>query len=114
MGRLTKLSIIANDTTGQLRDPSAMVQDPKTGRWHFWVVYMPGKTRSGWRGYLHHYSAESIEGPWRNDGLALNHSADPHAFDNGGMFSPSAIYDPDEGKWYLFYSGTGANMTRDP
>lgn len=114
--KLTKLRFIAKDVSGNLRDPSAVIQDPKTGLWHFWVVFMPGSTQPGWRGYLHHYvslntSVESTE--WLSLGLALNHSSDPKAFDSGGMFSPSAVYDatgPRPG-WYLFYSGTGANYT---
>lgn len=165
--RLKQLRIIALDPTGNLRDPSAVVQDPVTGKWHFWVVYMPGATQPGWQGFLHHYEVmitsvfhahdrrlpahdlfifshhyydhcvrchtdrdthtlshtsvhthtrkhthenthhveirahglQSVNSSidtteWASFGLALNHSSDPHAFDSGGMFSPSAIYDP--------------------
>lgn len=109
--QLTKVSILADDETGNLRDPSGMIQDPKTGRWHFWVVFVPGSTKPGWAGYLHHYSADAIEGPFTNHGLALNHSSDSAAFDYSGMFSSSALYDEEEAAWYLFYSGTGANDT---
>ena len=54
---LTYVSTIANDSTGNLRDPSSVVQDPATGRWHFYVDYMAGKTQPGWHAVLHHYSA---------------------------------------------------------
>ena len=53
--RLKQMRIIALDPTGNLRDPSAVVQDPVTGKWHFWAVYMPGATQPGWQGFLHHY-----------------------------------------------------------
>merc|ERR1712107_929702 len=109
--RLTQVSIIAENSTGNLRDPSGMVKDPKTGRWHFWVVYIPGTFQPGWSGYLHHYSADSMEGPFTNHGQAMDHSTDPSAFDFNGMFSLSALYDEDEDMWYLHYSGTGANFT---
>ena len=108
---LTLMHTIASDDTGNLRDPSAMIQDVASGQWHFWVVYMSGATQPGWAGYIHHWSSPSIEGPFTNRGLALNHSADPNSFDHHGMFSPSAIFDPDDGHWYLFYSGTGKNYT---
>eukprot|EP00041_Stephanoeca_diplocostata_P015559 m.297419 g.297419 ORF g.297419 m.297419 type:complete len:463 (+) comp20080_c0_seq2:74-1462(+) len=106
--------IIADDPTGNLRDPSAMIQDPNTLLWHFWVVYMPGATEPGWNGFLHHYvsSNSSLDTcVWENHGLALNHSSDPNAYDAQGMFSPSALYDPNGSNpgWYLFYSGCGAN-----
>ena len=96
-----------------------MVQDPKTGQWHFYVDYMEGSTQPGWHSYQHHYSADSIDGPWTNNGIAegLNHSADPKAWDFAGTFSPSLIYSADEGEdqdepmWYLFYSASGANQS---
>lgn len=56
---LTRDVVIAVDPTGNLRDPSAAVQDT-SGRWHFWVDYMPGKTQPGWAAYQHHYSAASL------------------------------------------------------
>jgi len=108
--RLTKVNLVAYDPTGNLRDPSAMIRDPKTGRWHFWVVWSGG-AHGGWGGYLHHYSADAIEGSWTNHGRAMNHSADPEAFDYRGMFSPSALYDEQADAWYLFYSGIGSNTT---
>lgn len=109
---LSTVRTIATDPSGNLRDPSAPVQDPTTGLWHFWVVYIPGATQPGWHGYLHHYrskntTVESTE--WEGLGLALNHSADQAAYDCCGMFSPSAIYDG--GRWWLFYSGTAANYS---
>lgn len=109
--KLTLRHIIAKDPSGNLRDPSAMIQDPNTLRWHFWVVFVPGSEQPGWAGYLHHYSSDSIAGPFVSHGLALNHSADPGAFDHHGMFSPSAVYDAASERWYLFYSGTGSNYT---
>ena len=83
---LTYVSTIANDTTGNLRDPSSVVQDPSTGRWHFYVDYMAGKTQPGWHSVLHHYSAAAIEGPYTNHGIApgMNHSDDPTAWDYAG------------------------------
>ena len=111
--QLAFVKTIANDSTGQLRDPSSVVQDPATSRWHFYVDYMPGTTEPGWHASLHHYSANAIEGPWTNHGIApgLNHSADSHAWDYAGTFSPSLIYAPDEGMWYMFYSASGANQS---
>lgn len=103
---------IANDTTGNLRDPSAAVFDSVGGRWHFWVDYMPGSTKPGWHSFQHHYSAEKIEGPWTNHGLAINHSTDPKAWDYAGTFSPSVIFAEDEKLWYLFYSASGANQSK--
>ena len=111
--RLAFVKTIANDSTGQLRDPSSVVQDPATSRWHFYVDYMPGSLEPGWHAFLHHYSAAEIEGPWTNHGIApgLNHSADPQAWDYAGTFSPSLIYAPDEQLWYMFYSASGANQS---
>eukprot|EP00966_Prymnesium_polylepis_P136175 3146516-Prymnesium_polylepis.1 len=109
--KLTLQHVIAKDPSGNLRDPSAMIQDPKTLHWHFWVVFVPGSAQPGWAGYLHHYSSDSVAGPFVSHGLALNHSADPGAFDHHGMFSPSAVYDAASERWYLFYSGTGSNYT---
>ena len=42
--RLAHVRTIASDPAGNLRDPSAVVQDPKTKRWHFWVgmMILPG------------------------------------------------------------------------
>ena len=109
----TFVTTIANDTTGNIRDPSSVVQDPKTGKWHFYVDYMKGKlSKSGWHAYLHHYSAVDIEGPWINHGIAkgLNHSSTTAtAWDNAGTFSSSLIYDADDASWYLFYSALPAN-----
>lgn len=56
------VSIIATRDDGNLRDPSAVVQDPVTGMWHFWVDYMAGATQPGWHAELHHYSATNITG----------------------------------------------------
>eukprot|EP00039_Didymoeca_costata_P021577 m.344905 g.344905 ORF g.344905 m.344905 type:complete len:452 (+) comp25383_c0_seq1:138-1493(+) len=108
---LEYVSTIALDMTGNLRDPSAVVQDPVTKLYHFWVDYMPGSINPGWNAVLHHYSAPAITGPWTNHGLAINHSTDPNAWDFNGTFSPSVIYSADETPpmWYLFYSASGAN-----
>ena len=108
---LSYVKTIALDPTGNLRDPSAAVQDPKTKRWHFWVDYMPGHTQPGWHAFLHHYSAETITGPWTNHGLALNHSTNPTAWDYSGQFSSSVIFDEDDQLWYLFYSASGRNQS---
>ena len=96
------VSIVATRTDGNLRDPSAAVQDPVTGLWHFWVDYMPGATQPGWHAELHHYVADSITGPWRSKGKCVNHSTDPKAWDYAGQFSPSGIYSPHEEPpmWY--------------
>ena len=100
--------MIATDGSGNLRDPSAMIQDPATKKWHFWVDYMSGGTQAGWHAYQHHYSADAIAGPWKLEGLAFNHSTtDPEAWDYAGQFSPSVIYDaaePGDAKWFYFYS----------
>jgi hypothetical protein len=44
--------IIAQEPGGSLlRDPSPAVKDPATGRWHFWVDYVPNSdplAPSGW------------------------------------------------------------------
>ena len=74
---LNYVETIALDTTGNLGGPPAVVQDPETGRWHFWVYYMPSATQPGWHAYLHHDSASE----WINHGLALNHSSDRRAWD---------------------------------
>jgi hypothetical protein len=101
---------IANASTGNLRDPSSVVQDPKTGQWHF---YVDAYTTNSWHSYQNHYAADNIDGPWTNHGIApgLNHSTDPKAWDYAGMFSPSLIYVPAEHIWYIFYSASGTNQT---
>lgn len=117
---LQYVKTIAYDPQNNLRDPSPVIQDPATGRWHFWVDWMPSSTNpngDGWHAYLRHYSAPEIEGPWVNHGyqgqpFALNHSSDPHAWDYAGQFSPSAIYDAAEKTWWLYYSAAGANQTK--
>lgn len=83
-----------------------MVQDPNTGKWHYWVDYMPGRTEPGWAAFLHHYSAPTTAGPWTNHGLIMNKSSDPAAWDSNGMLSSSVIRDPSDGKWYIFYTAT--------
>jgi hypothetical protein len=100
---------IAEDPAGNMRDPSAAVQDPVTKKWHFWVDHMNGSTQPGWYAYIHHYSAPEILGPWVSHGLALPHSNDPNAWDNQGTFSSSVIYSAEEERWYMFYSASGAN-----
>lgn len=104
---------LTNETTGNLRDPSAMVRDPATGMWHFYTDYMPGDVMPGWDAYLHHYSAPDIMGPWTNHGIApgLNHSDDPTDWDFKGTFSSSLIYSPNDEPepWFIFYSASGAN-----
>ena len=95
-----------------MRDPSAAVQDPKTKRWHFWVDHMNGTHEPGWHAFLHHWSAPSILGPWTSHGLALPHATDPAAWDFAGTFSPSVIYSPEEERWFLFYSASGANQSK--
>jgi hypothetical protein len=109
---LTYVQTIAFDPHACMRDPSAMVQDPKTNRWHFWVDHMNGTHQPGWHAFLHHYSAPEIMGPWESHGLALPHSTDPTAWDYAGTFSPSVIYSPEEGLWFLFYSASGANQSK--
>ena len=113
---LSFVSMIATDASGNLRDPSAMIQDPATKKWHFWVDYMSGGTQAGWHAYQHHYSADAIAGPWKLEGLAFNHSTtDPEAWDYAGQFSPSVIYDaaePGDAKWFYFYSASGANQSK--
>ncbi len=108
---LNFVKTIAFDPHGNLRDPSAAVQDPVTKRWHFWVDHMNGSTKPGWDAYLYHYSAPEILGPWESHGLALPHSSDPKAWDYSGTFSSSAIYSDEEKLWYLFYSASGANQS---
>jgi hypothetical protein len=89
---LNYVKTIAVDPTGNLRDPSAMVQDSQTKLWHFWVDYMPGSHQPGWHAVLHHYSAPEITGPWTNHGLALNHSTDPAAWDYAGQVRLSLTF----------------------
>eukprot|EP00037_Helgoeca_nana_P018779 m.181134 g.181134 ORF g.181134 m.181134 type:complete len:490 (-) comp24588_c0_seq1:216-1685(-) len=108
---LNFVATIAHDPNGNLRDPSAMVQDPGTGRWHFWVDHMNGSTQPGWHADLYHYSAPAIAGPWLSHGLALPHSTDPAAWDSAGTFSPSVIYSAEEKRWFLFYSASSANQS---
>lgn len=36
------LTPIMHDKTGFIRDPSSPIQDPVTGRWHAWVVWVSG------------------------------------------------------------------------
>ena len=91
---LQYVKTIADDPQNNLRDPSPMIQDPATGRWHFWVDWMPSATSpngDGWHAYLRHYSAPAIEGPWVSHGyqgqpFALNHSSDPSAWDYAGAW----------------------------
>jgi hypothetical protein len=112
---LTYVDTVASDPDGNLRDPSPVIQDPVTGRYHFWVDWLPGATMPGWDAYLRHYSAPNITGPWVNHGLALNHSSDPAAWDYAGQFSSSAFFDAedgtDHGTWWLYYSASGANQS---
>ena len=111
---------IAYDPKANVRDPSPVIQDPATGRWHFWVDWMPpgpvgtaGWRGDGWHASLRHYSAPEIEGPWvASHGFALNHSTDPSAWDYSGQFSSSAIYDAADKTWWLYYSASGANQTK--
>ena len=108
---LTRVSTIAADPAGHLRDPSAPLRDPSDGSWHFWVDFIPLSqgTKDGWHAVLHHYSASALEGPWRAHGPdALNWSTDAAAWDSGGMLSPAAMYSPEERQWYLFYTGVSA------
>jgi len=106
--RLTYVRDLFTDPAGFLRDPSSPIQDPATGRWHVWVVFVPpAYGTEGWSGLINHFHSP---GPDLNTslvaaGLALNHSADPAAFDHTGMCSPGAQYDADERRWYLFYTG---------
>ena len=108
--RLTRLSTVAEDPTGHLRDPSSALLDAATGTWHFWVDYIPlaQGTQNGWHAYLHHYTAPSIFGPWASKGLALNWSSDASAWDSGGTLSPSVLFSAEEGLWFLFYTGTNS------
>ena len=82
---LEYVSTIAYDPAGNMRDPSPVVQDPVSGRWHFWVDWLPNATMDGWDAYQRHYSAADILGPWVNHGIALNHSADPTTWDSVGQ-----------------------------
>eukprot|EP01051_Picozoa_sp_SAG22_P031504 SAG22_NODE_12797_length_429_cov_0.700000_2_plen_102_part_01 len=93
------------DPTGFIRDPSSPIQDPETGRWHAWVVWVPPAFGSeGWSGFIQHFSSPALDANWTNHGIALNHSTDPLAFDHTGMCSPGAQYDPATKKWFLFYT----------
>eukprot|EP01052_Picozoa_sp_SAG31_P009378 SAG31_NODE_490_length_14932_cov_9.350300_15_plen_249_part_00 len=73
---------------------------------------MNGTVEPGWHAFLHHYSAPQIEGPWTAHGLALPHSTDSKAWDYAGTFSPSTIYCEEEKLWYMFYSASAANQTK--
>ena len=108
---LQYVKTIAYDPANNLRDPSPAVQDPATGRWHFWVDFMPGAQGPGWEASLKHFSAPEITGPWASQGFALNHSTDPAAWDYAGQFSPSTIYDAADKTWWLYYSASGKNQT---
>jgi hypothetical protein len=113
---LTFVSMIATAHGGNLRDPSPVVQDPATKRWHFWVDYVPltdPLSPAGWHAFQWHYSAPEIAGPWTAHGLAFNHSARPDAWDHSGQLSPSVIYDEREQTWYYFYSATGTNYSHN-
>lgn len=121
------ISTIAYEPDNNLRDPSSVVQDPVTGRWHFWVDWMPGAQGPGWQARLKHFSAPAnvfdsprphrsnisnmTGNPWTNHGFALNLSLDPKAADSTGQFSSSVIYDDDEKLWWLFYSASSANQS---
>jgi hypothetical protein len=117
---LEYVKTIAYDPKNNVRDPSPVIQDPATGRWHFWVDWMPASVSAdgnGWLAYLRHYSAPEIEGPWVSHGyqgqpFALNHSTDPKAWDYAGQFSSAAIYDAADKTWWLYYSASGANHTK--
>eukprot|EP00040_Diaphanoeca_grandis_P006561 m.37896 g.37896 ORF g.37896 m.37896 type:complete len:167 (-) comp17778_c0_seq1:1083-1583(-) len=108
---LKYIDTIAYDSNANVRDPSSVIQDPKTGKWHFWVDWMPGSVSPGWDAYLRHYSAPNITGPWLDEGFALNHSTNRNAWDYAGQFSSSALYDKDDKTWWLFYSASGANQS---
>ena len=99
---LNFVATIAHDPNANMRDPSAMLQDPVSKTWHFWVDHMNGSTQPGWHAFLHHYSAPAIVGPWtlQPPTPALPHSSDPDAWDFAGSFSPSVIYEPEEKLWY--------------
>ncbi len=119
---------IAYEPENNLRDPSSVVQDPVTGRWHFWVDWMPGGQGPGWHARLKHFSApaDAFDGAgpshvsnisnitgniWTNHGFALNLSVTPTAADSAGQFSSSVIYDAEEKTWWLFYSASSANQS---
>jgi len=110
---LERLSTIAADPLGHLRDPSSVVQGTD-GSWHFYVDFIPLSqgTQDGWHAVLHHYSSPSIVGPWHFRDLALNWSSDETAFDAWGVFSPSVFFSAEERIWYLFYTGTPRNYTQ--
>ena len=109
------VSTIAYEPENNLRDPSSVIQDPGTGRWHFWVDWMPGgptpaqpQAPAGWQARLKHFSAPADvfdRAPARsrnisdttgsrltNHGFALDLSSDPNAADSTGQFSLSVIY----------------------
>ena len=72
----------------------------------FGSVWVPPKYGSeGWSGFIKHFHAKDLRSNWTNDGVALNHSTDPLAFDHSGMCSPGAQYDLEKQLWYLFYTG---------
>ena len=107
---LTRVSTIAADAGGPLRDPSAPLRDAD-GNWHFWTDFIPLSqgTEAGWHAVLHHYSASTIEGPWVAHGPdVLNWSTNMLDWDSGGMLSPGAMYSAEEALWYLFYTGVSA------
>lgn len=109
---LARVGTIAADPAGHLRDPSPVLVDG-SGGFHFWVDFIPLSqgTEAGWHAVLRHYTAPALGGPWTSRGAPLNWSADPAAWDSGGMLSPSALFDAAEGLWWLFYTGTAANYT---
>lgn len=96
---------VMQDGAGFLRDPSSPIQDA-AGVWHAWVVWVPPAFGTeGWSGFIKHFHTADLNASWVNDGIALNHSSNPLAFDHTGMCSPSAQYDPEAKQWYLFYTG---------
>ena len=107
--------IIVNDTSACLRDPSQVVRAPD-GSWHFWATHNPACTdhQEFPVASVHHYHATTLTAArrWNTSGAAVSPSGvHGGAWDAYSVFTPGAVYDPTNAKWYLWY-GAVANGTR--
>lgn len=112
---LTRGAIVIQDPSAHLRDPSAI--HFWEGEWHCYVTRVPLslglRQPLGYRGSVWHYAAPRVEGPWTDRGEVVPHGTEPAAFDSLGTFTADIIREPQDGRYYLFYSGCRIGFTNE-
>ena len=103
-------TIVAPEDGSSVRDPSAPLFSAADGHWHFWATHIEG-SRIGYLGRVWHYYARDIAGPWNTTGVAVPPSGGCTAFDAFSTFTPTALFDPEESVWWLFYGGIVDNSS---